>query len=280
MKTINSLTLGISPCPNDTFIFDAIVNQRLNSSFVVDYKLLDVETLNRNAKSATFDITKLSFAAYAHVSNLYQILDAGSALGKSCGPLIISKKHLTLSELAKCTVAIPGKFTTANLLMGIFFPDCQNKLEMDFSEIEDAVLNEKFEAGLIIHENRFTYEQRGLVKVADLGELWETKTGHPIPLGCIAIRRSLDEKLKALINKSVRDSVEYAFANPSDSKPFIMENAQEMDSKVQQQHINLYVNDYSIDLGKKGKAAISELLAKGIELGLLPKLVEPIFINN
>ncbi len=280
MKTIIPLDLGFSPCPNDTFIFDALVNNRISNSFKINYELLDVEALNINAKINKLDVTKLSFAAYAYVSNHYQILSAGSALGKNCGPLIISKVPLLLNDLTNCKVAIPGKYTTANLLMSIFVPACKNKVEMLFSEIEDAVLYGDYDAGLIIHENRFTYQQRGLLKVADMGELWESNTGFPIPLGCIAVRRSLSEELKKKINKSIRDSVEYAFANPKDSQDFVSNNAQEMSREVQQQHINLYVNEFSIDLGNEGKSAITELFSKGTELGLLPILSEPIFIHE
>lgn len=280
MKTIIPLDLGFSPCPNDTFIFDALINNRISNSFKINYELLDVEALNINAKSNILDVTKLSFAAYAFVSNHYQILAAGSALGKNCGPLVISKVPLMLSDLVNCKIAIPGKYTTANLLMSIFIPESKNKVEMLFSEIEDAVLNGDCDAGLIIHENRFTYEQKGLLKVADMGELWESNTGFPIPLGCIAVRRSLSEELKREINTCIKNSIEHAFANPNDSKDFVSNNAQEMSREVQQQHIRLYVNEFSIDLGNDGKAAIKALFSKGIKLGLLPTLSEPIFINE
>ncbi|CAN5408856.1 1,4-dihydroxy-6-naphthoate synthase [soil metagenome] len=270
--------IGFSPCPNDTFIFDALVHQRLESDLYFKYLLKDVEELNRMAKTATLDISKMSFAAYAFVSNEYQILSSGSALGKNCGPLIISKKPLTLGDLKNCKVAIPGKYTTANLLMSIFVPQCHEKKEMLFSEIEDAVLNGDCDAGLIIHENRFTYQQKGLLKVADMGELWEQKTGKPIPLGCIAVRRSLPEAKKLEIDALIRQSVEFAFKNPSSSRDFVQQNAREMDPSVQQQHIDLYVNKFSIDLGEEGEKAVRELFEEGVQCGLLPELIEPVFI--
>ncbi len=280
MKTISSLSLGFSPCPNDTFIFDALVHNRIKQSFTWNYKMLDVEQLNINAKESLYDVTKLSFSAYAHVSEHYQILMAGSALGSNCGPLIISKRKLSLTDLANCKVAIPGKYTTANLLMSIFVPNCLSKVELLFSEIEDAVINGEVDAGLIIHENRFTYQQKGLLKVADMGELWENSFSLPIPLGCIAVKRSLPHDQKLLISRLIKNSIEYGFLYPNDSQEFIAENAQDMNHKVQQQHIDLYVNKFSIDLGKIGMASIRRLYEKASEFDLIPKLHEPIFIND
>jgi 1,4-dihydroxy-6-naphthoate synthase len=274
----NTYNIGFSPCPNDTFIFDAMINNRLQDNVQWESHLLDVEALNKLAAEASFEVTKMSFAAYTFVSDKYQILNSGSALGRGCGPLIISKSPITLDELKDKTIAIPGARTTANLLMSIFVPTCKSKVEMVFSDIEEAVLSGRCDAGLIIHENRFTYQQKGLFKVADLGELWENKTGLPIPLGCIAVKRSLSEEEKNKIDTLIRASVEYAFNNPEAGKEYIAQHAQEMNAEVQQQHIDLYVNDFSVTLGDDGKKAIATLFNEGKKSGLLPDIIEPIFI--
>jgi len=271
-------TIGFSPCPNDTFIFDAMIHNRLQVNDAWSPHLLDVEALNKNAAEERFDVTKMSFAAFALVSDKYQILNSGSALGRGCGPLIISKAPLTLDELKDKTIAIPGARTTANLLMSIFVPECKAKLEMVFSDIEDAVLSGLCDVGLIIQEKRFCCEQKGLFKVADLGELWEKKTGLPIPLGCIAVKRSLSEEEKVKIDSLIRQSVEYAFNNPDASKDYIAQHAQEMNSEVQQQHIDLYVNDFSVNLGDDGKKAVMTLFNEGFNAGVIPDVIEPIFI--
>ncbi|MFM7017043.1 MAG: 1,4-dihydroxy-6-naphthoate synthase [Bacteroidota bacterium] len=273
-----SYQIGFSPCPNDTFIFDAMINNRLLDNETWLPQLLDVEALNKNAGEGCFEVSKMSFAAYAFVSDKYQILNAGSALGRGCGPLIISKSPLSLEELGYKTIAIPGARTTANLLMSIFVPECKAKEEMVFSDIEEAVLTGRCDAGLIIHENRFTYQQKGLLKVADLGELWELKTGLPIPLGCIAVKRDLPELEKQRIDELIHQSVNYAFKNPSESKEYIAAHAQEMNPEVQQQHIDLYVNDFSVTLGVDGKNAIQTLFEEGRKSGLLPEVIEPLFV--
>lgn len=272
-------SIAFSPCPNDTFIFDAMIHHRLKDfDDTWDVCLLDVEALNRSAANQTFDVTKLSFAAYAFVSQYYRILSAGSALGRGCGPLIISKKPMTISDLKAAVIAIPGNYTTANLLMSMFVPDCKEKVEMTFSEIEEAVLSGKCDAGLIIHENRFTYASKGLHKVADMGALWEEKTGNPIPLGCIAVRRNLPEEEMKAIENQIKASVQYAFANPNDSRAYVNLHAQELSDEVQQQHINLYVNEFSIDLGTEGRNAISELFKEGQKAGILPEINYPLFV--
>ncbi len=271
-------TLGFSPCPNDTFIFDALVHQRFPSPLRVTTQLLDVEQLNEKARKKELDITKISFNAYAFVSEHYQILQSGSALGRNCGPVLISKKKYGFSEINNLRIAIPGKYTTANLLLSIFAPDAINKIEMIFSAIEDAVLSGKSDAGLIIHENRFTYLQQGLLKIADMGELWEQNFHAPIPLGCIAVRRSLPEIEKKMIEEAIFESVSYAFENPHASRAYVQQHSQEISEEVQQQHIKLYVNDFSIDLGEEGQQAIRKLFAEGQKAGLLPLLNEPVFL--
>lgn len=255
-----SFSLGISPCPNDTFIFDALINNRIETGdFLFNVSFEDVETLNKSALEGKLDITKISFAVYPMIADKYQILTAGSALGNGVGPLLISKnKFKDLSEIK--TVAIPGKLTTANYLFKMFYPSFQSSKEYIFSEIENAVLDGSVDAGIIIHENRFTYAAKGLQKISDLGELWEKKTGQPIPLGGIAIRRDLNENLKRRINALVKESVLYAFDNPDAGKEFIRMHAQEMSEEVRMQHINLYVNEFSIDLSEKGCQAIESFL--------------------
>jgi len=277
---MNSLKLGFSPCPNDTFIFDAILHQRFDFPYHLESQLLDVEQLNRKALSAELEISKLSFSAYASVSKNYQILSSGAALGQNCGPLVVANSAIDLKNAENLKVAIPGKYTTANLLLSIFYPELTNKTEVLFSDIEEEVIQGNFDLGCIIHESRFTYEQKGLVKLADLGENWEERFSMPIPLGCIAIRRDLPEELKILVQKGIADSVRWAFAHPQDSRDYIQKHAQELSAEVQQKHIDLYVNHFSIDLGNEGQKAIELLLNYGHQLNLLPEVMEPIFIND
>ncbi len=275
----HKLTLGFSPCPNDTFIFDALVNGRIDRGDIeLEVVLADVEELNRMAIAGKLDITKISYNAFAHVSDVYQLLNAGSALGNKCGPLLIAKKPLTAEELKTVTIAIPGKNTTANFLMSFAYPDTSNKKEFLFSEIEKAVLNNEVEAGVIIHENRFTYQEKGLVQLADLGEVWEQKTGFPIPLGGIAIHRRLKPELRKRFDVLLRQSVQFAFDNPNASKEYVKCHAQEMDEAVRRSHINLYVNQFSIDLGDKGKMAIRKMFEVGKTFGM-PRVEDSVFVG-
>ncbi|MCG3165212.1 MAG: 1,4-dihydroxy-6-naphtoate synthase [Bacteroidia bacterium] len=282
------LTLGFSPCPNDTFIFDALVNKRIDTEGLeFDVQLGDVETLNTKAFKAELDITKLSYHAFAYMTGNYQLLRSGSALGKNCGPILIAKpdlqpptsnlRHFT-SHISNLNIAIPGKYTTANFLLGIALPDAKNKTEMVFSEIENAVLQNKVDAGLIIHENRFTYQSKGLKKLIDLGEFWETTTGLPIPLGGIAIRKNIPSEVKLKVEKLIRKSIEYAFANPDASKEYVRCHSQEMEPSVIQSHIDLYVNNYSINLGAEGEKAVKEMYAIGKEKGIIPEMPASIFV--
>lgn len=274
-----NICLGFSTCPNDAFIFDAMVNGKIDTEELnFDYVLNDVEELNQKALNAELDITKISFFAYASVFKNYQLLDAGSALGFGCGPLLISKEKIPAEDISSKKIAIPGVHTTANFLMSYTFPEAKNKTSLLFSDIEDAVLHDDFDAGVIIHENRFTYQQKGLHKIADLGEIWEQKTKMPIPLGGIAVKRLLGVEMKNKLGRIMRRSVEYALMHPSSSKDFVSNNAQSMDAEVMQQHINLYVNDFSVSLGNKGKAAIHFLYKKAHELKLLEKEPQDIFI--
>jgi 1,4-dihydroxy-6-naphthoate synthase len=276
-----TLSIAVSPCPNDCFMIDAIVNRRIDlEGFEFSLELADVETLNRAAFEGRAEVTKLSYHAYAYCADRYVALNAGSALGRNCGPLLISKRDISPEEVARgqLRIAIPGKYTTANLLLGLAFPAAQRTSERVFSEIESAVLDEEVDAGVIIHENRFTYEARGLKKIIDLGEYWEGRTGHPLPLGAIVVKRALPDEVKRAIDRVLRRSVEYAFANPSASLPFVRANAQEMDESVVYRHIDLYVNQFSVDLGDEGREAVRTLFAKGVESGVVPEVRNSLFV--
>ena len=277
------LTLAFSPCPNDCFMFDAIVHRRIDlEGLEFDVRLADVEALNKAAFAGEVDVTKLSYHAYAYCARDYVLLDAGSALGRNCGPLLISRRAISQDEVASGTlrIAIPGKYTTANFLLGLACPAARNKIELLFSDIEGAVLDGRVDAGLIIHENRFTYAARGLKKIVDLGEFWEGTTAAPIPLGGIVVRRSLPDDVKPIVNRLVRRSVEYAFAHRSASLPYVREHAQEMREDVMYQHIDLYVNGYSVDLGPDGRRAVELLFEKAKALGVIPAIEQPLFLDE
>ena len=254
------LTLGFSPCPNDTFIFDALVNKKIDTEGLdFDVVLEDVETLNQWTAEGRLDVTKLSFPALFKHADQYAILSAGSALGKGVGPLLIAKTVVSVPDMEHATIAIPGKHTTAAFLLNFAFPQARNCKVLLFSKIEDAVLNGEVDLGVIIHENRFTYQHKGLVKVLDLGDHWEQKTGAPIPLGCIAIKRSLGQEVQRQVDALIRKSLIYAFDHYPTLSEFITGHAQEMDEAVMRQHIELYVNDFSLDLGEAGKKAVHTL---------------------
>ena len=254
------LTIGFSPCPNDTFIFDALVNQKIDTGDLVFEPVLeDVETLNRWALEGKLDITKLSLPAFFQAMDRYSLLNAGSALGKGVGPLLIAKKEIPLEQVEGASIAIPGIHTTANLLLSFAFPHAQRRQPMIFSAIEEAVLSGQTDLGVIIHENRFTYAQRGLVKIMDLGTYWEEKMKAPIPLGSIAVNQSLKRSVALRIDQLIRQSLEMSFAKYPEISDYVKEHAQEMDESVMRQHIDLYVNNYSLDLGEEGKAAIQTL---------------------
>jgi 1,4-dihydroxy-6-naphthoate synthase len=275
------LSLGFSPCPNDCFMFDAIVNRRIDlEGLEFDVRLADVEALNKSAFAGDADVTKLSYHAYAFCVDNYVLLDSGSALGRNCGPLLISKRAVARAEVAAgdLSIAIPGKYTTANFLLGLAFPRAQRKTELVFSAIEPALLDEQFDAGLIIHENRFTYEAKGLKKIIDLGEYWEEETGAPIPLGGIVIKRSLPDEVKRRVNRVVRRSVEFAFAHRNASLDYVRAHAQEMSEEVMYRHIDLYVNQYSIDLGSEGRRAVELLFARAAATGIVPAAEGTLFL--
>jgi 1,4-dihydroxy-6-naphthoate synthase len=254
------LTFAYSPCPNDTFMFEPIVSGRIDTEGLrFDIHLADVEELNKSAFDEKYDITKLSFNAYTKLTTQYQLLNSGSALGRKCGPLLISKKNMSSEDVRNGKIAIPGINTTANFLLSFAYPDLKNKSEMIFSEVEAAVLTENADAGVIIHENRFTFQDKGLVQIKDLGEHWEEKTGFPIPLGGIVTRRRFTKELKQKIDRVIARSVAYALAHPESGNEYIRSHAQEMDIDVMKSHINLYVNDFSANIGEEGRAAIYHL---------------------
>ena len=276
------LTLGFSPCPNDCFMFDAMVHHRIDlEGLEFDVRLADIEALNAAAFAGNVDVTKLSFHAYAYCADNYVLLDAGSALGRNCGPLLVSRRPISPEEVAAghLRIAIPGKYTTANFLLSLAFPRATDKSECLFSDIEDGVLDGRFDAGLIIHENRFTYEDRGLKKIIDLGEFWESETRAAIPLGGIVVSRRLPADVRQRVNRVMRRSVEYAFANRDASLPFVRAHAQAMSDEVMYKHIDLYVNDYSVDLGLDGRRAVEVLFERARVSGVIPEMKEGLFLG-
>ncbi len=282
-----TLSLGFSPCPNDTFIFDALIHHKIDTEgldFEVSYD--DVETLNQKAFRGELDITKLSYHAFAYVADSYVLLDSGSALGFGVGPMLICKDdpEKLRAELAKpgtqLKIGIPGKYTTANFLLGLAFPEALNKQELVFSDIENAVLDGRVDIGLIIHENRFTYQDKGLKKIIDLGDFWEKETGLAIPLGGIVANRTLPLDILHKINRVLRRSVEFAFSNPKSGLEYIRSHAQEMSEEVMYKHIDLYVNKYSVELGEEGKKAIKLLFDTATEKNVIPEIKDELFLTG
>ena len=296
-----NLSLGFSPCPNDTFIFDAMIHQKIDTeglSFEVVFD--DVETLNQKAFRADLDITKLSYHAYAYLTENYVLLHSGSALGFGVGPLLICNKNEYSSldieslipliydirpqtsdlrhQISDLRIGIPGKYTTANFLLSTAFPEAKNKIAMKFFEIESALLNDQIDLGVIIHENRFTYQDKGLKKIIDLGEYWEDLTHGPIPLGGIMIKRNLPEEIKQKVNRIIRRSVEYAFDHPESGLDFIHSLSQEMSTEVIKKHIDLYVNKFSIDLGELGRKAVETFFKEAHKLSIIPKTKQNLFL--
>src|ERR1700733_467627 len=292
---MSKITLGFSPCPNDTFIFEALIHHKIDTEGL-DFEGFydDVETLNQKAMHGELDITKLSYHAFAYVADQYVLLDAGSALGFGVGPLLISDVDPPISgsdlekgqivnrksEIVNPLIGIPGKYTTANFLLGLAFPNATNKVELVFSDIENAVLEGKVDIGLIIHENRFTYQDKGLKKIIDLGDYWEKQTGCAIPLGGIVANRKLPLDVLHKINRILRRSVEFAFENPKSGLEYIRQHAQEMSEEVMYKHIDLYVNKYSVELGEEGRKAIKLLFDTALEKKIIPEIKKEIFITN
>ncbi len=254
------ITLGFSPCPNDTFIFDALVNKKIDTEGLQFEPVLeDVQTLNEWAKQGKLDITKLSYGVLPLVLGHYIVMASGSALGSGVGPLLITNDEHGMANVEEKQIAIPGENTTAHLLFSLAYPKTKNKIFLRYDEIEDFVLRGKG-LGVIIHENRFTYEAKGLKKIIDLGEYWEKETGSPIPLGGIVISRNIELPVQKKIDGLIKKSIEFAFANYPELNDYIRTHAQEMSEEVMRKHISLYVNDYSLGLKQEGKSAINKLL--------------------
>ena len=273
-----TFTIGFSPCPNDTFIFDALVNNKIDTEGLVFETILeDVETLNRWSLEGKIDITKLSYGVLPLVLDNYILLNSGSALGKGMGPLLISNKEQEEMSVEEATIAIPGKNTTAHLLFSLAYPNAKNKIFLRYDEIENFVLENKG-LGVIIHENRFTYQEKGLFKIADLGDYWEQQTGNPIPLGGIVIKRTIDTKLQQQVDRLIKKSIQYAFGNYPQLNDYIRNHSQEMSEDVMRKHIDLYVNDYSIELGESGKNAVKKIIAVYNEANGLQGKAENIFL--
>ena len=273
------LNLGFSPCPNDTFIFDALVNNKIDTEGLRFNPVMeDVQTLNLWALQGKLDVTKLSFGVLPLVLNRYALLNSGSALGNGVGPLLITNDKNRNLNVEESLVAIPGKDTTAHVLFTLAFPEAKNKVFLRYNEIENFVLENKGH-GVIIHENRFTYEQKGLVKIADLGDYWERTTGSAIPLGGIVIKRELDVKLQQQVDKLIQKSLGFAFQHYPELNDFVRKHAQEMSDDVMRKHIDLYVNRFSLQLGTTGRFAVKKFIETYYLLNNQEHRVEDIFVE-
>ena len=255
------LSIGFSPCPNDTFIFDALVNKKIDTGDLeFDVILEDVETLNRMALQEKLDISKISYGVLPRVIPNYRVLDAGGALGKGVGPILVSAKPIETADVPNLSIALPGINTTAHMLFNLAFPQAMKKVYMKFSDIENAVLSGEVNLGVLIHENRFTYEQKGLHKVIDLGEYWEYNTECPIPLGGIVMHRQYDIQLMKVVDNLIRESLQCSRKQYPVLSDYVKQHSQEMKEDVMRKHIDLYVNEYSLALGADGRAAVWQLL--------------------
>lgn len=272
------ISLGYSPCPNDTFIFYGLVHNKVPCPEIIFHEQLeDVETLNRLALNEQLDLTKISYHAFGHLRRQYVLLHSGGALGRGCGPLVIAPEEITMAKLRGKKIAIPGQLTTANLLLQLYGDGYEDLLILPFEKIMTAVQKGEAAAGVIIHESRFTYQQSGLKQVLDLGQWWEKDSGCPIPLGGILARRSLGTPLINKIDAALRQSVHYAYAHPDEPRHYIKKYAQELEDEVIRSHIGLYVNDFSIDLGQEGITAITTLFQRAEDRGLIPPCDLPLF---
>ena len=273
------LSLGYSPCPNDTYIFYALTHGKVAvPGYSIDERLEDVETLNQLALDGLLDLTKISYHALGHLRERYVLLHSGGALGRGCGPLVISATNTAMTSLRGKRIAIPGTLTTANLLLQLYGTGYDDLLVLPFDQIMPALQRGDAEAGVIIHESRFTYQNAGFHEILDLGNWWETETGLPIPLGGILARRDLGSAAIQAVDKAIRASLEYARKNPEEPLSYIRGHAQELDDKVIKAHIELYVNDFSLELGGEGIAAVETLFRRAEERGLIPKSRKPLFL--
>ncbi len=276
---MEDIYLGISPCPNDTFIFYHLLHKK-RLPFKINPVIRDVEELNRLVLADALDVSKVSFALAGQVIDRYKILSSGSALGRGCGPLILARSQMSKRELAKAKIAIPGKNTTAALLFRLYLPDARNLVEMPFDKIVEAICSKDVDAGCVIHETRFTYRNFGLLMVQDLGKWWEETTGRPIPLGGIIARNDLPMEQLQILQQSIRESIEFAKNNYEEVSEFIRRYAQEISVEVQKRHISLYVNHYSYDLGDEGRKAVYELFERAASAGLIkiPEESQELFV--
>jgi len=274
------LTLGYSPCPNDTYIFHALTHGLVDTGDIsVAERLEDVETLNRLALDGVLDLTKISYHAFMHVRERYCLLRSGGALGRGCGPLVVSKSKTDMASLKGRRIAVPGRYTTAQLLLTLYGEGYEDVVPMRFDRVMDSVLDGETDAGLVIHEGRFTFGEKGLHMVTDLGEWWESHTGLPIPLGGILARRDLGRDVVERADSCIRASIEYATENPGAARDYIKAHSQELEDGVIDSHISLYVNEFSLDIGKEGEAAVRKLVEMAESRGLVPVNPAPIFIE-
>lgn len=265
------ITLGFSPCPNDTFIFNGLVNGSVKlPDCRIKEQLHDVETLNRMAIEEKLDVTKLSFYAWLTVKDRYRLLNSGSALGFGCGPVVISRKPLQRADMDKCRVVLPGQWTTAHLLFRLWVPEADRRTFMPYDRIFEAVSSGQADCGVIIHESRFTYAEEGFQLVVDLGDWWEQSTGLPIPLGCIAAHERIGDELAQQVDGAIKQSIAAANADPGAALPYIRTYAQEMTAEVLEAHIHTFVNEFSLDLGESGRSAVNALEAAARDTGILP----------
>ena len=267
----NTLTLGFSPCPNDTFIFNGLVNGTVRiAGFDIQEQLHDVESLNRMAFAGELDVTKLSFYAWLKVKADYLLLSSGGALGFGCGPVVVAKKKLTRRDMSRCRIVLPGEWTTAHLLFRMWAPQADKRFFVPYDRIFETLDAGRADCGVIIHESRFTFEELGFHQVADLGQWWEQETAMPIPLGCIAAHRRIGSETSLLVDDAIRQSIETARRHPDACLPYIRSFAQEMTSQVLEAHIETFVNDFSLDLGELGRKAVATLEAKARQTGIIP----------
>jgi 1,4-dihydroxy-6-naphthoate synthase len=273
-----SLTIGYSTCPNDTFIFYALAHKLIDCGGInFNTELKDVEALNQDARLGRYEVSKLSFSAMAYLRDSYALLKSGAAIGKGCGPLIVTRPGFDLNKLSSSTIVVPGLWTTACMLLELYLAQKPQVVTMQFDHIMPAIQKGMFEAGVIIHEGRFTYPDYELVCLVDLGRWWEEKTGLPIPLGGICVRRDLPKETIKKIETAIRNSVSYSKEHPGQADQYIRHYAAEMSDSVIQNHIDLYVNDFTVNLGKTGEKAIEKLFKMAWNVGMIPEGKKPLF---
>lgn len=271
MAEMKTITLGFSPCPNDTFIFNGLVNGLVRlPGHAIHEQLHDVETLNQMAFKSVLDVSKLSFFAWLMVKNRYRLLNSGGALGFGCGPVVVAKKTLAHGDMAQCRIVLPGEWTTAHLLFQMWAPQARERLFVPYDRIFDAILSDQADCGVIIHESRFTFQHLGLHQVVDLGAWWEDLTGLPIPLGCIAAHKRIGADSAEMVDEAIRRSIALARQDPEATLPYVRTHAQEMTAEVLDAHIHTYVNAFSLDLGDSGRSAVALLEEKARKTGIIP----------